>query len=77
MNISIQPAIKLFDFFRFTSEVDVSVSQGSKGAGEVGGLATFSTDKLQAISQTRRSLYEVGPADAQQWAKYWKGVGFI
>jgi hypothetical protein len=72
-----QPAVKLLDFFRFTSEVDVSISQGAKVAGELGGLATFSTDKVQAISQTMRSLSEVGRADAQRWVKYWKGVGFI
>lgn len=77
MMVPIQPAIKLLDFFRFTSEVDVSVSQGDKDAGEVGGLAIFSTDKVQAISQTMRSLSEVGLADAQRWVKYWKGVGFI
>lgn len=77
MIVPIQPAVKLLEFFRFTSEVNVPVSQGSKDASEVGGLATFSTDKVQAISETMRTLCEVERRDAQRWVKYWKGVGFI
>ncbi|KAF4610030.1 hypothetical protein D9613_010647 [Agrocybe pediades] len=74
------PAIKLLDFFRGTAYKDKAL-QLERGLlvndVEVGGLATFSTDKIRAVSETMRYLPSLGQNDADMWVKYWKGVGFI
>lgn len=51
----------------------------SADAGEVemGGLPAFSTAKAQVVSDTMRSLPQIGREDAQKWVKYWKDVGFF
>ncbi|KAF8956587.1 acetyl-CoA synthetase-like protein [Flammula alnicola] len=71
------PAIKLLDFFRATSALDAALRQQGKEEVETGGLATFSTTKVQAISETMQTLPAIGEAHAQMWVKYWKGVGFL
>ncbi|KAF9477786.1 acetyl-CoA synthetase-like protein [Pholiota conissans] len=71
------PAIKLLDFFRFTSGMDTILRQTGKEDVETGGLAAFSTTKVQSISLTMKSLPAIGHNDARRWIKYWKSAGFI
>ncbi|KAF9475758.1 putative aminoadipate reductase [Pholiota conissans] len=71
------PAIKLLDFFRFTSGMDTTLRQTGKEDVETGGLAAFSTIKVQSISPTMKSLPAIGHNDARHWIKYWKSAGFI
>ncbi|KIM43694.1 hypothetical protein M413DRAFT_443603 [Hebeloma cylindrosporum] len=71
------PAVKLLDFFRGTVEMDAVLRQQAKKGTETGGLAMFSTSKVQSISETMKTLPSLGPADAQAWVKYWKNAGFF
>jgi hypothetical protein len=73
----VQPAIKLLDFFRSISGMDAILRQKGKEDVETGGLAMFSTTKVQSFSQTMKSLPAIGQIDAQRWIKYWRNAGFI
>jgi hypothetical protein len=76
-DIFYQPAIKLIEFFRMIARVDQVAHQRGQEDGEVGGQATFSTEKVQTISATMRQLPRLGKEDAGLWVKYWKGVGLF
>jgi hypothetical protein len=72
-----QPAVKLLDFFRGTVEMDAILRQQEKEDTETGGLAMFSTSKVQSISETMKTLPSLGPTDTQAWVKYWKSAGLF
>ncbi|KAF8192961.1 putative aminoadipate reductase [Pholiota molesta] len=54
------PAIKLLDFFRSISGMDAILRQKAKEDVETGGLAMFSTTKVQSVSPTMKSLPAMG-----------------
>jgi len=68
----LQPAIKLMDFFRSIAE---SAQQSAHE--EAGGLAVFSTEKSQKLSETMAQLPELALTDASTWIKYWKNAGVL
>ncbi|KAF9475685.1 hypothetical protein BDN70DRAFT_883370 [Pholiota conissans] len=57
--------------------MDTTLRQTGKEDVETGGLAAFSTTKVQSISPTMESLPAIGHNDARRWIKYWKSAGFI
>ncbi|KDR79170.1 hypothetical protein GALMADRAFT_1363110 [Galerina marginata CBS 339.88] len=71
------PAIKLLDFFRGTVQMDEAIRQQGVEDVELGGLASFSTEKAKAVSQTMKTLPPIAQSDALMWVRYWKGVEFI
>jgi hypothetical protein len=57
--------------------MDTILRQQGKEDTETGGLAMFSTSKVQSISKTMKTLPPLGPTDTQAWVKYWKSAGFF
>jgi hypothetical protein len=51
--------------------MDAILRQKGKEDVETGGLAMFSTTKVQSVSSTMKSLPAIGQTDAQRWIKYW------
>jgi len=71
------PAIKLLDFFRGIVQMDQAIRAQRVENIEIGGLASFSTNKIQSISQTMKDLPPINQADASLWVKYWKDMRFL
>ena len=69
---SLQPAVKLLDFFRAFANSDVG-----KKDDESWGLSSFDTTKTRTLSQTIRELGPIGYADAERWVGYWNKRGFF
>ncbi|KAL1718564.1 hypothetical protein EV715DRAFT_291172 [Schizophyllum commune] len=57
------PGVKLLEFFRGMS------------AGH--GLGSFSTSKMEAVSETLRSAEPLAQSDADAWVKYWQESGLL
>ncbi|KAL1663173.1 hypothetical protein GGF50DRAFT_116273 [Schizophyllum commune] len=57
------PGVKLLEFFR------------GMGAGH--GLGSFSTSKMEAVSETLRNAEPLAQRDADAWVKYWKESGLL
>lgn len=72
-----QPAIKLLEFFRNSSNADAALRSGQRKGSESGGMAEFSTTKSQAISSTMKDLPALGRTEAHMWIKYWKSAGLF
>lgn len=73
MCVSVQPAIKLFDFFRCVAERGLDATEEA----EAGGLPAFTTAKAQEVSEKLLLLQSIGAEDAQRWVRYWRSSGFI
>lgn len=42
-----------------------------------GGMASLSTSKSQAASETMAAVQPIGVEDAQRWVDYWVSKGFF
>ncbi|EPQ57831.1 acetyl-CoA synthetase-like protein [Gloeophyllum trabeum ATCC 11539] len=69
------PAVRLLEFFRKHAAADTAKAR-LKG-GEAGGVATFSTEKAQALSPTLGQLACLNEQDAERWVRYWKSKEFM
>ncbi|GLB33171.1 putative acetyl-CoA synthetase-like protein [Lyophyllum shimeji] len=71
------PAIKLLDFFRSFAQAEDTTKNCDMTRVEAGGLATFSTEKMQRISDLISQLPQIGREDARLWVNYWREVNFL
>ena len=73
-----QPALKLWDFFKSLAQADEAVSDGSSpGSAEAGGMSRFAIAQAQATSPTRGGLQPLSKQDVELWVGYWRGVGLF
>jgi len=72
-----KPAVKLFDFFRRFVAGDSQITSDGRWDSEAGGLAQFSTRKMQEISKSMRDLKPLVAEDVQRWVKYWDAAGLF
>ncbi|KAJ7701502.1 hypothetical protein B0H17DRAFT_1157730 [Mycena rosella] len=66
-----QPGIKLLDIFSRLSNVSVGSPHAQREE------STFSTEKIQALSDAMRSVDAVTSDVAEAWVKYWRSSGFL
>ncbi|KZP16286.1 putative aminoadipate reductase [Athelia psychrophila] len=70
------PAIKLLEFFRGMAAADEVMRKYGRTDLEAG-VASLSTFKSQAASQTMAEVQPMGVEDSQRWVDYWISKGFF
>lgn len=71
-----QPSIKLLEFFRGIAAADKVMRKSGRTDLE-GGMASLSTLKSQAASETMADVQPMGVEDSQRWVDYWISKGFF
>lgn len=56
---------------------DRKITSSSRSDAEAGGLANFSTCKMQDISKAMRDLKPLVSEDVERWVKYWDSMGLF
>ena len=56
---------------------DLKITSSSRLHSEAGGLANFSTCKMQDISKAMRDLKPLVSEDVERWVKYWDSMGLF
>lgn len=70
------PAVKLLDFFREITRANDTIVDSDKKV-EIGGVATFSTEKMLQMSDVMSHLPQIGREDVRRWVQYWREVDFL
>ncbi|KAF9060960.1 hypothetical protein BDP27DRAFT_1370089 [Rhodocollybia butyracea] len=71
-----QPAIKLLPFYRNQANIDEGLGKSNATAMESVGLTPLSTDNVERLSPSLKTLKPLDDTIVHKWVKYWINSGF-